>query len=102
MTAAALVGTTTSSENIAVTNFGVNLTNSSTNLRLTFPANGIVNLVDPNGAGNATLFHGHTSAFAPNADKGNISAFIWVNVPSSQLSSQLYNATWNVTGVTTP
>lgn len=102
MTAAALVGTTTTTENIAVTNFGVNLTNSSSNQYITFPANGIVNLRDTATGGNVSFRHGHTSAFAPNADKGNISAFLWVNVPSSGLSSQLYNATWNVTAVTTP
>ncbi len=42
-------------------------------------------------------FLSYTSAFAPNVDKGNISVFIWVDVPTSQLSAQLYNATWNVT-----
>ena len=101
MTAAALIGTTDSSQSIGVTNFGVNLTNSTGNLRLSFPASGIVNLQDING-GNASLTHGHTSAFSPNADKGNLSAFLWVNVPSSGLSSQLYNATWNITVVKTP
>jgi len=102
MTAAALTGMTTASEAIAVTNFGVNLSNSSSNSRLSFPADGIINLRDPDTGGNITFRHGYIDAFGPNADKGNISAFIWVNVPSSGLSTQLYNATWNITAVTTP
>ena len=57
---------------------------------------------DPSGARNASLLHGHTSAFAPNDDDGNMSVFIWVNVPASGLSSQLYNATWNVTVIDNP
>ena len=101
MTAAALIGTTDTTKSIGVTNFGVNLTNSTTNLRQSFPASGIVNLEQINGS-NATLMHGHTSAFAPNADKGNLSAFLWVNVPSSGLSAQFYNATWNISVVRTP
>jgi len=99
MTAAALVGTTDNTQNIPVTNFGVNLTNSTVDLRLSFPAGGTVNLRNPTNGSNATLVHGHTSAFAPNDVTGNISAFIWVNVPSSGLSRQLYNATWNVTAI---
>ena len=102
MSASALIGTTRAADTIAVTNFGVNLTNSSTNLRLAFPASGVVNLRDTTTGANVSFLHGHTSAFAPNADKGNISVFVWVNVPSSQLSSQLYNATWNVTATSSP
>jgi hypothetical protein len=102
ISAAALVGTTAPSEEIAVTNFGVNLTNSSTNLRQTFPSNGIISLKDPETGRNATLLHGHINAFAPSADKGNLSVFVWVNVPSSGLSTQLYNASWNITAVTAP
>jgi len=51
---------------------------------------------------NASLIHGHTSALPPIADKGNVSVFFWINVPSSGLSSQLYNATWNVTVINNP
>ena len=101
MSAAALVGTTTTTETIAVTQFGVNTTNSTTN-PLDFPASGVVSLTDATTGTFTKLTHGHTSAFAPNADKGNISAFVYVNVPSSGLSSQLYNATWNVTATSTP
>ena len=102
LSAAALVGTTTPSESIGVTQFGVNTSNSSTSLRLTFPSTGIVNLWDTLTGQNVSFRHGHTSAFTPNADKGNLSAFLWVNVPSSGLTSQLFNSTWNVTAVTTP
>ena len=102
MTAAALVGTTTTTENIAVTNFAVNLTNSSASLGLAFPSDGNVNLRDTATGNNVSFLHGHTSAFAPNADKGNISAFIWVDVPSSGLTPQLYNATWNATAINNP
>ena len=102
ISASALVGTTTTSENIAVTNFGVNTTNSSANNRGAFPAGGVVALTDVNSGTFTTLNHGHTSDFAPNTDKGNISVFVWVNVPSSGLSPQLYNATWNVTATSSP
>ena len=102
LSAAPLVGTTAASESIPVTSFGVNLTNSSDNLYLTFPNNGIVNLRDPATGGNASFLHGHTGAFNPNADKGNISVFIWINVPGSGLSLQSYNATWNITAVKNP
>jgi len=108
MSAAALTGTTVTTENIPVTNFFVNLTNSSDgNLALNFPSDGIVNLRQPAGygsdtGGNASLVHGHTSAYSVIAAKGNISAFIWVDVPSSGLSAQLYNATWNVTVINNP
>ena len=103
MSAAALVGTTVTTENIAVTNFFVNLTNSSDgNLALNFPSDGIVNLRDTATGGNVSFVHGHTSAYSVIAAKGNISAFIWVDVPTGGLSSQLYNATWNVTAINNP
>jgi len=102
ISAAALVGTTTTTESIPVNNFGVNTTNSSSNLRSSFPDNGIISLTDAAAGTFSALTHGHTSAFAPNSDKGNISVFVWVNVPSSGLSVQFYNATWNVTATSTP
>jgi len=101
MSAAALVGTTTTSQSISVTNFGVNTTNSTTNLRTAFPSNGVLTLTDTGAGANMKLLHGATSALQ-NADKGNISAFVWVNIPSSGLSPQLYNATWNVTATSSP
>ena len=87
-------------DTIAVTNFGVNTTNSSTNNRQVFTSNGIISLTDVNTGTFTTLTHGHTSALR-NADKGNISVFLWVNVPTG-ISSQLYNATWNMTATSTP
>ena len=102
LSASALVGTTNPAENIPVTNFGVNSSNSSTNVRLSFPANGIVNIQDAITGGNISFHHGAPTAFPPNADKGNISLFFWVNVPSSGLSPQLYNATWNLTAINGP
>ena len=95
ITATALVGTTTTSELIAATNFYANITNATAGLGLQLGTSA-VSLVESTG-GNTSLIHGHTSAFAPNADKGNRTVFFWVNVPSGGLSSQLFNATWNLT-----
>ncbi|MBI2005649.1 MAG: hypothetical protein HYS80_02700, partial [Candidatus Aenigmarchaeota archaeon] len=67
-----------------------------------FPADGVVHLRDPTTGGNISFIHGHTSAYSVIADKGNISAFIFVDVPSGSLSAQLYNATWNVTAINNP
>ena len=105
ITGTALVGTTTTSETIGIGQFGVNSTNSSANQYQTFPSNGVVTLTESNtgtGGFNLSLIHGHTSALPPIAAKGNISAFFCVNVPSGSLSSQLYNATWNVTVINNP
>ncbi|MBI2659183.1 hypothetical protein HYX05_03755, partial [Candidatus Woesearchaeota archaeon] len=67
-----------------------------------FPADGVVHLRDPTTGGNISFIHGHTSAYSVIAAKGNISAFIFVDVPSGSLSAQLYNATWNVTAINNP
>lgn len=101
ITAAALVGQTITTENIAVTSFGVNTTNSSANKRQSFLSDGTISLSDEITGTFSKLTHGHTSSLV-NADKGNMSVFVWVNVPSSGLSSQLYNATWNVTVTSAP
>jgi len=50
---------------------------------------------------NLTLPHGHTSAKTTYGDnaisaKGNQSLYFWVDIPSSGLSSQKYNNTWNI------
>jgi len=100
MSAGALIGDDTGSS-IAVTNFGINLTNSSGNKRATFPTNGHLDLRDTTTGLNASLIHGHTSALTDYGDiiissKGNISVFFWINVPTG-LTSQLYNASWNIT-----
>jgi len=107
ITAGTLVGTTDSGQTITPDNFGINLTNSAANLRDTFPSSGgPINLKDPNTGLNATLQHGHSSASTDYndgviADKGNLSLTIWVNVPSD-ITSQLYNATWNITVIDNP
>jgi len=109
ISAAPLVGTTDSGQTIAVEKFGVNLTNSATDKRQTFESNGeALNLKarTTEGAGNATLKHGHSSALTDYNDAslavvGNLSVTVWVDVPSS-LTSQLYNATWNITVIDNP
>ncbi len=106
ISAAPLVGTTITSENIAVTQFYANITNAvaGSGVRLETTAVTLRELAQSSttSVDNATLMHGHTRAFAPNADKGNRSIFFWVDVPASGLSSQLYNATWNVTVINLP
>ncbi len=102
ITAAALTGTTISTETIDPTNIVANITNSSAGLGVQLSTSA-VSLKEVEGAGgNVSLIHGHTSAFAPNADKGNRTVFFWIDVPSGTLSSQLFNATWNVTVINNP
>ncbi|MBI2559197.1 hypothetical protein HYW20_07795 [Candidatus Woesearchaeota archaeon] len=104
ITAAALVGTTISSESIAATNFYTNISNQTAagGLQLAATAVSLIEFDGANFGKNASLIHGHTGAFAPNADKGNRTVFFWIDVPSSGLSSQLFNATWNVTAINNP
>jgi len=57
--------------------------------------------------GNLSLYHGHTSALTSYYDtiisaKGNQSLYFWVDVPSSGISSQKYNNTWNITVINLP
>jgi hypothetical protein len=97
ITAAPLIGAITPSETIPVTSFGVNATNSSANKRQTFPSGDqTVTISEETADRNVTLIHGHTDDPTLLADKGNISLFFWVNVPSSGLSQQIYNSTWNI------
>ncbi len=100
ISAAALFGTTVTSENIGVAQFYANVSNAVAGLGRQLEAKAVT-LNETTGT-NANLIHGHTRAFAPNADKGNRSIFFWVDVPASGLSSQLYNATWNVTVINIP
>jgi len=104
ITAAALVGTTITTETIAATSFTANITNATAGSGVPLATTPITlrELTQVGTLDNATIVHGHTDAFAPNRDKGNRTLFFWVNVPSSGLSSQLYNATWNVTVVNLP
>ena len=111
---AALVGTTTSSETIAATVFFANISNVTAGLGVPLATTPVTlrELVQPSGQQNfnATLLHGpgisgdnvpYTGA-AEFVTKGNRTVHFWVDVPSSGLSSQLYNATWNVTVVDKP
>ncbi len=96
-----LIGQSISSEFVGVGNFSVNISNENAGIgqrlsKITLP----IKEYDPSGvntAENASIIHGHTNAFAPNKDKGNRTLYFWVDVPSSGLSAQLYNNTWNVT-----
>ena len=110
ITGAALIGITTPGETIAASNFFVNVTNSSSGNRGMPLSNSPQTIKDIPSAGdtaNATLFHGPgisgdsvpypgTSGFSA---RGNLSLYFWVNVPSSGLSAQTYNNTWNLTVV---
>ena len=101
MSAADLVGTTDTGKSIAIANFYANFSNEMSTGGLQLSEGAAFNLLEL-GGGNATLEHGHaTSASDYNDgvlnDRGNRSLFFWVDVPSSGLSAQLYNATWNLT-----
>jgi hypothetical protein len=106
ITAALLYGVTTASETIDPSNFFVNVTNNTAGNGLalsTVPV--VVRGVDDNA--NATLFHGpgisgDSVPYIGTGDfttKGNLSLLFFVDVPSSGLSAQTYNNTWNMTVV---
>ena len=106
ITAATLVGTTTSSETIAPSQFFANITNGTAGAGVPLATTAVtlreVTQSAADTLDNATLVHGHTSAYSVIADKGNRSVFFWVDVPSGGLSSQFYNATWNATVINIP
>ena len=106
ITAATLIGTTTSSETIAPSQFFANITNGTAGAGVPLATSAVtLRELTQSAVGtldNATLIHGHTSAYSVIADKGNRSVFFWVDVPSGGLSSQLYNATWNATVINLP
>ena len=113
ITAAALVGVSDNTKTIAATTFEVNHTNASTidtptNTRglplaltaVTIPAR------DQSAADkkeNLTLWHGPSSTGAtapytgPTITNGNQTLIFWIDVPSSGITSQTYNNTWNIT-----
>ena len=112
ITAADLTSSGTS-DTIPATAFAVNVTNSSVidptearGLALSTTAQVIPATV---GAGipNATLLHGPGisgdsvpyTGTADSLSKGNLSLIFWIDVPSSSLSAQTYNNTWNITVV---
>ena len=103
ITAADLVGVDISSQFIGPGNFSVNFTSTdpSNGLGLQLTKGPQVIPGEDNTA-NLSLVHGHTSAAAPNTDKGNQSLYFYVDVPSSGLSAQKYNSTWNITMINLP
>ena len=105
ITAEDLAGTTTSGETISITNFFANFSNAMATGGI--PLSTATINIPGLGGGNATIQHGHTDAVSDYnddvlGDKGNRSLFFWVDVPTSGLSAQLYNATWNITVIDNP
>ena len=104
ITASALIGTTVNTETIGVTNFYANTTNATAGAGVQLSTSAVTlrdNAAPSDTLANATLTHGHPDAQV-NADKGNLSVFFWIDVPSSGISAQLYNTTWNVTVINLP
>ena len=104
ISAATLFGVDVTSESIAASQFRINGTNNGAGngMPLTNGALTIRGLT-----GNLSLYHGHTSALTSYYDtiisaKGNQSLYFWVDVPSSGISSQKYNNTWNITVINLP
>ncbi len=104
ITAAALWGVDTTTESIGADAFYVNCSDKTagSGMQLSTSAQNIPNSAQD---GNLTLLHGHTLA-ATNytgytdtviSTKGNQSLYFWVDVPSSGISQQKYNNTWNIT-----
>ncbi|MEK6984156.1 MAG: LamG-like jellyroll fold domain-containing protein [Nanoarchaeota archaeon] len=106
LTASALIGTVTISQSIEAASFFANITNATAGAGTQLSTSAVIirELEQPAADSllNATLVHGHTRAFEPNSDKGNRTVYLWVDVPSTGLSAQFYNATWNVTAVNLP
>jgi len=107
ITGADLIGGTTPGEFIGPGNFTVNMTNGTAGLGM--PLSRAPQIIRADGAGlpNATLLHGpgisgDSVPYQGVADfktKGNQTLLFWVDVPSSGLSAQTYNNTWNLTVV---
>ena len=110
--AANLVGITTTTETIAASAFFVNATNTTAGAGapLSATANATIRALTQTATDtldNVTLFHGpgtgDTAPYpGPTIDRGNQTIVFWVDVPSSGLSSQTYNATWNMTVIDLP
>jgi len=93
------------SDNIPISNFNVNITNSSTGQGLELSASPQV-IPGIDSSANATLLHGpgvsgDSVPYPANTDfktKGNQSLFFWIDVPSGTAAGT-YNNTWNITVV---
>jgi len=106
ITADDLIGQDTPGETIAPTQFFVNASNSTVGNRGQALQYTAISLDNSNtGEGNQTLLHGYgISGETPPYDPigvtdttGNVSLIFWVTVPSSGISAQSYNTTWNIT-----
>lgn len=102
ITAASLIGTSTSSQYIGAGNFTVNFTSAVAGDGMPLGLNAQTIPGPSAETGNLTLPHGSVQASADYYDelvaaRGNQSLWFWVDVPSSGLSSQKYNNTWNIT-----
>jgi len=113
--AANLVGITTSSETIAASSFFVNATNGTAGAGVALSATANVTLrallqSATDTLDNVSLLHGpgisgDSAPYPGVADsktKGNQTLVFWVDVPSSGLSAQVYNNTWNMTVIDLP
>jgi hypothetical protein len=90
ITAATLIGVTTPAETISSTLFTVNSTQENAGLGMPL-STGAQTIKDAGRDANLSLTR------STDTTDGNVSLFFWIDVPSSGLSSQKYNATWNVT-----
>ena len=110
--AANLVGITTTTETIAASSFFVNATNNTVTAGLGAPLSASANVTirayeqsATDRLDNVSLLHGPSSTgdippySGPTITKGNQTLVFWIDVPSSGLSAQTYNATWNMTVV---
>ncbi|MBS3131201.1 hypothetical protein J4212_02095 [Candidatus Woesearchaeota archaeon] len=104
ISAATLFGVDVPSESIGSSSFTVNGTDNGAGNGMPL-ANGELTIRAL--TGNLSLNHGHTSANTDYYDtvlspRGNQSLYFWVDVPSSGISSQKYNNTWNITVINLP
>ena len=110
--AADLVGITTPAEIVGAGNFTVNATNITATPGLGAPLYRLANITireyAQTGADtldNVTLMHGpgvsgDTVPYSgPTITRGNQTLVFWLDVPSSGVSPQAYNNTWNMTVV---
>ena len=111
ITGAAYIGVDITSQSIAASQFFVNYTNAVDGAGMPLSTSGqTIRLLEQSAADrldNLTLPHGHTSAKTTYGDnaisaKGNQSLYFWVDIPSSGLSSQKYNNTWNISVIDLP
>ncbi|MBI2107770.1 hypothetical protein HYT54_01470 [Candidatus Woesearchaeota archaeon] len=106
LTAAALIGTSDATKSIAASQFTINYTNATLGAGRALGTSAVT-IPGRDATANLTLRHGHASALTDYNDlitsaSGNQSLYFWVDVPSSGLTIQNYNSTWNMTAVDLP